>query len=229
LSGVLPLEMGAWTNPSDRERMIEAVRENGFVKDMEAPMRTMDGKVRDSLVSARMLTLNNESHLLTIFKDITDRNRVVRALEESEKRFRGIFESHPDPVILSLLKTGQILDVNKAFENETGIARLAALGRNSSELGLWGDPGHRDILLAKLRETGSVDNFESTFWVRDRQAKVGLLSARVVDISNEPCVLIVIRDVSKEKEVERAMIEMDQMKNEFISTAAHELRTPSAS
>lgn len=220
------IEMGSWVNPADRETMIEGVRENGFVRDLEAPMLSSDGQVRDSLVSARMLVLNNEPHLLTIFKDITERKKFVRALEESEKRFRGIFESNPDPVILSRLANGETIDVNKAFEVATGISRAEALGRTSEDMGLWLDPEQRVLTLERLRANGSIDNMEAVFKVRGGANKVGLLSARVINLNNEPCLLFVIRDISREKEAERALFEMDQMKNEFISTAAHELRTP---
>jgi PAS domain S-box-containing protein len=189
-------------------------------------MLSSDGQVRDSLVSARMLVLNNEPHLLTIFKDITERKKFVRALEESEKRFRGIFESNPDPVILSRLANGETIDVNKAFEVATGISRAEALGRTSEDMGLWLDPEQRVLTLERLRANGSIDNMEAVFKVRGGANKVGLLSARVINLNNEPCLLFVIRDISREKEAERALFEMDQMKNEFISTAAHELRTP---
>jgi signal transduction histidine kinase len=40
--------------------------------------------------------------------------------------------------------------------------------------------------------------------------------------------LIDIRDITRQKQAETVLVEMDRMKSEFISTAAHELRTPLA-
>ena len=62
--------------------------------------------------------------------------------------------------------------------------------------------------------------------MQDRSVRDVLLSAQTVKIAGEACVLIGIRDISKVKEAEKALIEIDTMRKEFISTAAHELRTP---
>ncbi|PLX73966.1 MAG: hypothetical protein C0614_12255 [Desulfuromonas sp.] len=229
LVGRSSLELDSWVNAGDRERVIEQVREVGFVRNMEVSMRTSDDVVRQALVSANMINLFEEPHLLTVFKDISERARSRAALRESEERFRQVFEANPDPVVIARLDDGKILDVNTAFEQKTGITRLEALGHNSADLNLWVDHQRREPFLTQLKTSGEVNNYEADFRSAGETPKTGLLSARIIRIKNEPCILIVIRDISAEKRAERALIEMDQLKNEFISTAAHELRTPVAS
>lgn len=229
LIGRSSVEFGSWVNIEDREKMMEQVLEKGFVRNMEAPMRTIDNLVREALISAQMINLHGEPHLLTIFKDISDRVRSQRALKDSEECFRQVFEANPDPVILACLDGGKFLDANKAFETLTGITRLEAIGHNSADLGLWDNMYMRTAFLDCLHKNGEVNNYEAELRVSGGQLKTGLLSARLISINHERCILIVVRDISTEKEVERALLEMDRMKNEFISTAAHELRTPVAS
>lgn len=229
LIGRSSVVLASWVNISDRERVIEQVREEGFAKNIEVPMRTSDNRRRQALVSAKMISLHGEPHLLTIFKDISERAKSQAALRESEERFRHMFEANPDPVILASLKDGRFIDVNKAFEKTTGIKRLKAIGQNSADLNLWENESKRQPFLDQLNRDEEVNNLEANFRVLGGGTKPGLLSARLVSINNEGCILVVIRDISAEKKAERALIEMDQIKNEFISTAAHELRTPIAS
>ena len=229
LIGRSSLDLGLWVDPVDRQRLVGQVADAGFVRNVEVAMRTSDNIVRQVLVSAKMIILKGEPHLLTVFKDISDRARNQEALRESEERFRHVFEANPDPVVIARLEGGEILDANRAFEIETGISRLEALGHSSADLNLWVDRQKRESFLELLKEHGELNNYEADFRSARGGTKTGLLSARIIRIKNEPCLLIVIRDISAEKRAERALIEMDQLKNEFISTAAHELRTPVAS
>lgn len=48
----------------------------------------------------------------TIFEDITERIKMLNALQESEQRFRKIFEDSADAIVL--IKKGMIVDCNKA-------------------------------------------------------------------------------------------------------------------
>jgi len=160
------------------------------------------------------------------FQDITALKRAERAMRESEERFRLIFAANPDPVILAKVADGAIIDVNPAFEVATGITRQEALGRNSDELNLWAEPGMRDTFRGLLQEKGEINNLEVDFRVMHDEVKVGLASARQLQVNNEPCLLLVVRDITTEKAAEQALIETDRVKSEFISTAAHELNTP---
>jgi two-component system phosphate regulon sensor histidine kinase PhoR len=190
--------------------------------------KTIEGKVMDFIVTARPFR-DVDGQLIGMvesFQDITLRKQAESSMRESEKRFRQIFESIPDPVILAQLVDGTIIDVNKAFEEATGISRFETVGRNSEELGFWADKGLREQFREKLQDCGELDNFEADFLVQKEEVRTGLLSARILSIRNEPCMLIVIRDITSEKAAERVLIEMDRMKSEFISTAAHELNTP---
>ncbi|HYM25584.1 MAG TPA: MASE1 domain-containing protein, partial [Vicinamibacterales bacterium] len=64
---------------------------------------------------------------------------VVDEHRESEERFRKIFHATPDAITLSMRDDGRLLDVNERFEQVSGIARAAAIGRTGVELALWTD------------------------------------------------------------------------------------------
>jgi PAS domain S-box-containing protein len=177
-------------------------------------------------VSLATAVINNTTQLHVILRDLSRRQRRDRELRESEERFRQTFEANPDPVILADTEDGIIIDVNQAFEKATGISRLEAIGHNSEQLGIWEKKDMRHTFLDKLKHDGEVNNFEAEFRIPGEKTKTGLLSARIIIIESAPFFLIVIRDITKEKEAERMLIEMSNMKSEFISTAAHELRTP---
>ena len=148
------------------------------------------------------------------------------ALQESEARFRQIFEANPDPVVLARLNDGAILDVSPSFEQQTGYLKKEVLGKNSAELQLWSNPEHRQMFRDRLTTFGSINDLEADFLLKDRQNCPGLLSARIIELSGEPCILLVIRNITAVKEAERALQEINQIRSDFISTAAHELRTP---
>ncbi len=190
--------------------------------------KNINGEVSDFIVTARPFK-DVDGQLIGMvesFQDITLRKQAEKAMRESEERFRKIFESNPDPVILAKLQDGTIIDTNKAFESATGISRDEAINHNSEELGLWTDQGQRKPFREMLQNHGEVNNYEATFRVKGGRIKTGLVSASVLNVNEEPCILLVIRDITTEKAAEQALIEMDRIKSEFISTAAHELNTP---
>lgn len=190
--------------------------------------KEIGGKIREFMVTARPFR-DVDGKLLGMvesFQEITLRKQAERAMRESEERFRQIFESNPDPVILAQLEDGVIIDVNNAFESATGISRLEALGHNSEQLGFWADQAQREPFREMLMSSREVNNYETAFRIKGGAIKTGLVSARKLSISSVPFILMVIRDITTEKAAERALIEMDRIKSEFISTAAHELNTP---
>lgn len=190
--------------------------------------KTVHGKPRDFIAVSRPFR-DVDGKLIGMvesFQDITALKRAEKAMRETEERFRLIFAANPDPVVLARLVDGAIIDVNPAFESATGIPRAEALGHNSEELSLWAEPGMRDMLRTSLQERGEVNNLEVEFRVQRDEIKTGLVSVRLLHLTNEPCLLLVVRDITTEKAAEQALIETDRVKSEFISTAAHELNTP---
>ncbi len=222
LVGMNGLELIA---PDSLDLVLQNIK-SGYAKRYEVEGVRKDGSVYPLSIKGKNVIYKRREVRVIEFLDITSNKLTEKALRESEERFRLVFESNPDPVVLAALEGGGIIDVNKAFETATGVSRIEALGHNSADLGLWSDKGLRESFLDELKSHGEINNFETEFQVKGGQSKTGLLSARLLKLNNEPCILVVIRDITTEKEAERALIKMDQMKSEFISMAAHELNTP---
>jgi len=198
----------------------------GRRRSYEFRHRLASGEIRDVEVHSSPIEISNQTVLFSIIHDITPRKQAELSLRESEARFRTVFETNPDPVILASFAEGEIFDVNQAFETVTGIARSDAQGQWLEDLELWIEAKNHESFLVRLHRLGEVNNFEIDFLDREGTQRTGLLSARSLQVNRLDCALISIRDITLEKAAERTLVQVSQMKSEFISTAAHELRTP---
>ncbi len=78
--GKTTLMLGIWPDPHERARLIDRLRAEGAVRNLEVSMRMRDGALRQFLISANMITLNGKPCILTIGNDITERKQAEDAL-----------------------------------------------------------------------------------------------------------------------------------------------------
>ncbi len=100
--------------PKDREKLIEALKQHGEVRNFEAPFKRLDGTILWIRFSAKIS--NDKQFIEGVSEDVTDQKNAEDALRESEERFRNLSELLPEAVI----ETDQELTVtyanNQAFK-----------------------------------------------------------------------------------------------------------------
>ncbi len=134
----------------------------------------------------------------------------TRALRESEERYRLAFRTSPDAININRLADGVYIDVNEGFERVTGWTREEVVGRSSLEIQIWHDPADRARLVDSLQREGYCENMEAKFALKDGRVIVGLMSAHVIVLGGETCILSVTRDISERKIAEAQLRKLSQ-------------------
>ncbi len=155
------------------------------------------------------------------------------ALRQSEEKLAKAFRSSPNPITITKLDDGIHLEINDAFCQVTGYTMGEIIGRTAIDLGLWVDPKNRDRLFHLLKESGRVRNYELESRNKSGEIITSLLSAEILDIDGEKCLLSVSQDISDRKKIELALQEAkeaadtaNRAKSQFLANMSHELRTP---
>jgi len=103
--------------------------------NMESMVRKKDGKLLP--VNVRIVKLDKEKVVVNM-RDISKEKEALKAIEESEKRFRALFDNMTEAFLFcewDLAKTDAIIqDVSKSFENMFNIKKDAVKGKKFSEL-----------------------------------------------------------------------------------------------
>ncbi len=157
-----------------------------------------------------------------IVKDVTEEEKAKRLLLQSEERFRKLFQSTMDAVVLSELETGKFIEVSKGFYSQTGYKPedIKGEGNTAITLNVWYSPKQRDVLLKKILEAGYITNVEVTYRKKNGEPLHGLLSASIVEFDNKKYVISSIRDISAIKEAQRQLKESQEKFNEIFNAAS---------
>ena len=120
-------------HPHDMTRAMEAAKK--ALKDnsggtMEVRVRRADGSYILSEGIGKILTDENGQITGTMFtsRDITERRRIEQTLNESEQKYRKLFEEAMDAIFIADAETGIIIDCNRAATALTGKAKSKIIG-----------------------------------------------------------------------------------------------------
>ncbi|MFX1390206.1 MAG: PAS domain S-box protein [Promethearchaeota archaeon] len=169
-----------------------------------------------------------------VITNITQRMIAEQHLRESEEKYRRLFENSPEAIML-IDMDGIVLDINSTAEKIFGLGKNEVTGRYYYQFEIFTAD---QIAIVKNRildlSLGKQKNFEefkikrkdgSSLWV--------LFQASIIMLGNKPYILSIAQDITETKKAERLiekelikLKELDDIKNELITRASHELKTP---
>jgi PAS domain S-box-containing protein len=140
------------------------------------------------------------THYQGIVEDITTRLAAEQAVRESENKFSRIFQLSADPVMITRLKDGKILDVNQSFIEASGFSREEVIGRYSIEnINLWANPDERQTYAEALMRDGAVRHMELQFRIKNGDIRLGSICGELIEIGGERCIFGTMRDITDER------------------------------
>ncbi len=152
-------------------------------------------------------------------------------VQESEERFRTIFNSANDAILIYDDEMGRIVDANRRFCTMFGygMEEIGALPRGTLSSGIEPYTGEniarvlRASMIAgrpQLLEWHLKRKDGSTFW--------GEVSARGVELRGMRRIVVVTRDITQRKEMEQALRRSETMSvmGALVGGVAHEVRNP---
>ncbi|HWY77323.1 MAG TPA: PAS domain S-box protein [Verrucomicrobiae bacterium] len=170
--GRTALELGVWQSKEERNEVMCKLDAAGFLRNYEKRNILPTGELNVGLLTIEPLTIQGEECLLTISHDITREVEAVRALRESEERYRnfialsaeGIARCDLDPPIAltlpvaeqvrAIIERGLVAECNDTAAQMRGWPNADAMqGKRIAELMETSDPTNR-LNLAAFAESG---------------------------------------------------------------------------
>ncbi len=138
------------------------------------------------------------------------RQLTQRSLGESEERYRTAFLTSPDAINITRLADGLFLDVNDGFIRLTGWTREEVVGKTVHALNIWRKPQDRQRMLEMLQGEKYCNNLEAEFVTKSGRVLTCLMSAHIVELKGETCILSVTRDITERKGIEDQLRKLSQ-------------------
>jgi len=155
LNAYIPRDI--YADPADREEFKRAIEANG-VHGMEVRLKKKDGSIIYTRLHGRCVR-NKDGNPLSyqgFVEDITEQVFAKRLLEESEKRYRDLFETNPAGLYVSTFE-GKILEANEALARMYGYQSAEEV-KATPAVNFYRDASEREEFLARLRTRGRINN-----------------------------------------------------------------------
>lgn len=200
------LGSGQWNSPALKELLTTAFTQNDPIEGREMTAEFEHLGRRTLLLDARRLCVSEQTlAVLVTMEDITDRKRVEAALAASEVRYRRLFETAQDGILLLNADTGEIVDVNPFLEDLLAYSHDEIIGRKLWEMGPFKDVAATRAAFEKLQYEKYVRYEDLPLQTRDgRRIDVEFVS-NVYAVNGEQIIQCNIRDITDRKRAEEEL------------------------
>jgi len=138
-------------------------------------------------------------------RETTGRRQADEELTESETRYRRLFESAQDGILILDADTGQILDVNPFLLNMLGYSHMDFLGKKLWEIGPFIDITASKLRFSELQANGYVRYEHLPLQTKDSRLIDVEFVSNVYLVNNNKIIQCNIRDITLRKQAELAL------------------------
>jgi len=143
-------------------------------------------------------------------RDITQNKIYEVERRNSEEKFVTLFNKNPVTLTLVSIVDGCFIDLNEAFERNTGFHRDEVVGRSSKELGLFADEAEYQQFSQELKEKHFVLGMELQCRAKSGEIRLCRFSSSIIIIQGVPQILSSIEDITEYKQNEAMLREREE-------------------
>lgn len=213
-----------WNIPELKKLLKKILPKNSHFNDFEVTHNFNDIGKRTMILNARRIVLEGHKTelILLAIEDITQQREAENRLRGSEQHYRWIVEQVKDHIIYSMDKEGRITDWNNAAEQITGYKKDEVIGKFHGLIYIPEDQ-KQNIPRVEMKDAENKGKAINERWHVGKDKTLfwgsGMVTPIRDDAGNLQGFSKIMRDITTRKEQE-------QKKDDFLSMASHELKTP---
>ena len=204
-----------------------------YIRYEDMPLETAAGKEIHVEFVSNLYLVDTQNVIQCNIRDMTGRVMAEKALAASEARYRRLFETAKDGILILDAETGMIVDVNQFLIDMLGYSKEQFIKKAIWEIGFFKDvvASHENFL--ELREKEFIRYEDLPLETSDgRKINVEFVSNLYL-VDSQKVIQCNIRDITERKIAEKELLlakqhaeESDRLKSAFLANMSHEIRTP---
>ncbi|HTY52338.1 MAG TPA: PAS domain S-box protein [Methanomicrobiales archaeon] len=181
--------------------------------------RRRDGSVFYADINPALVSVEGHRFLLISFRDITDRKTAEKAVTDSEQKFRSLFDSSPDGLLLADSETGRFVMANAAILKLTGYAPAELYRLSVIDLV---PPERRPSAVEQFKKHVRGETALSSDVVvhrKDGTTFIADISSTPITMQSRKFQLGIFRDVTGRRQAEKAVQESEEKYRNLVDRA----------
>jgi two-component system CheB/CheR fusion protein len=197
-------------DPQLRRRILSTDRESPL-HDYQVDLEIEGVGEKTLLLNARRVKLGGESQVLVAIDDITERQKAENALRASETRYRRIFETAREGILILDASSGEILDVNPYLGELLGQRREDLVGRKPWDIDVYENPALARKRFKATQANGFSLEAEVGLKTRDgRRVQVEAIT-NIYDLRGRSVMQSNLRDITERVRLEEQLREVQKL------------------